>query len=303
MAKTKLPTLPLSDPAELANKRILAAREARIKEKRKQEEQEDALDLGLKIEEPVKATDAAEFLRDEWDKKTFGEQPRFTTKVVYGPDPIVHNCPEFHERLEMHGKEAVAAAYEELVMAKGEFAAPDAVMSKSIRKSIAKFGREATAKAFRDRIMRIPERTVEVEVDNGALDPLLSNPMREAVQRYGRPGMAVKFLSDRCMDVLGRRGYEIVKDEKGAPVKIGTLIMGEIPEEWAERRRQHFAEESESAVRAQEDAYFETAEREIRDSRKSGIAPLKPGESITADPALNDLYTGESRTVGVAIER
>jgi hypothetical protein len=287
------------DPSVIANERILKMREDRAFEK----EEKEALDLELGLKETPAAT-AAEFLDDEWDKKQFGFKPKTTTRTVYGPDPIVNNCPEFHVRLERHGLEAVAGAFEELIMQKGEFAAPDAVMSRGIKASIAKFGKEATARAFRERIMRIPVRTIEIEVDT-AIDPLLSNPMREAVARYGRPGMAVKFLSDRCNQVLGMRGYEVVKDERGDPVRIGTLIMAEIPLDWAERRLQHYADEATSALREQEAAYYESAARQIASEggKGAGASAIRPGDSIRADPSLNTDYTGEDRETGIRFSR
>jgi hypothetical protein len=287
------------DPAEAANKKVMAMREERIVRK----EAAATLDLGLDLKEHP-AESAAELLRDEFDKKAFGDAPKTTTRTIYGPDPIVANCPEFHERLERFGLEAVAAAFADLIMQKGEFAAPDAVMSRGIRQSIAKFGKEATAKAFRDRIMQIPSRVVEIELD-GELDPLLTNPMREAVAKYGSPGMSNKFLSERCMAVLGKRGYEIVKDERGDPVKIGTLIMGEIPRDWAERRLRHFAEESSSLIAEQEDAYYEAAAREIRSEggKAAGVTALAPGDMLVANPGTNDLYTGEARETGIKLTR
>lgn len=290
--------LPISDPAEIANRRILAARQERII----QAEVEATIDLGLDLKE-APAESAADVLRDEWDKKAFGEV-KTTTRVVYGPDPVVSNCPEFHERLEKWGLEATAQAFHDLIIERGELSAPDPVMRKGLRQSIAKFGKEATAKAFQDRILRIPSRTVEVELDT-ALDPLLMNPMRAAVERYGSPGMAVKFLSSRCMDVLGMRGYEIVKDERGDPVKIGTLFMGQIPQEWADRRLLHWANESREALAQQEDSFYEAAQREIRSEGGRGLSAsvLKPGEGMRADPMLNDDYTGDTRVTGIQTGR
>lgn len=291
MGTTRKRKLPIDDPAKLANARILAAREQRIID----QEIANTLDLGLKIEQKQPET-AAELLRDEWDKKAFGDVPKLTTHVVYGPDPLVDNCPAFHDYLEKHGKEGLALLFQELILRKGEMAAPDAVMRVGIRKSIARFGKEATAKAFYDRVMQIPERTVEIEIDT-ELDPLLMNPMRAIVAQYCPAGMAPKFLSDRCMQVLGKRGYEIVKDERGDPVRCGTLYLGVIPQHVAERRRQYFADQSRAEVKEQEEAYLERADRFAREEG-GGAAPLTARDSVTANPRINDDYTGESRRAG-----
>src|ERR1051325_9496380 len=118
MATPRKNKLPIADPADLANQRILAAREARLIEKEKEES--IALGLGLKEPETAEPQNAAELIRDEFDKKSFGEVPKTTTRIVYGPDPIVDKCPEFHERLERFGLQGVAEAFETLVLKKGE---------------------------------------------------------------------------------------------------------------------------------------------------------------------------------------
>jgi hypothetical protein len=294
---------PPIDPAESLNRKILADRQKRIIAQERAE-QAQSIDLGLKIESGTPES-AAEFLRDEWDKKAYGEPPKTTTRVVYGPDPIVDRCPEFHDRLEKYGKEAVAEAFHDLVMKKGELAAPDAIMRKGLRASIAKFGKEPTAKAFYDRIMQIPERVVEIELDD-VIDPMIVNPMRDLVARYAPPGMSVKFLSDRCMDVIGKRGYEIVKDERGDPVRMGGMFMGIIPEYIARRREEHFVEESDSQLAEMQDAYMERAEREIHaegGAAKSGASVLRTGERLTADPRINDEYDGDVRATGFKLDR
>jgi len=298
MATTNRKPIKETDPAIIANQRILQARTERLI----QQEVEATLDLGLSLkEEDAKGpASAVDFLKDEWDRKAFGDEVNTISRTVYGPDPIVNNCPEFHERLEKWGLEAIAESFYKLVLDKGEMACPDAIMRKGVAQSIKRFGKEATAAAFRDRILRIPSHVVEIETDT-ALDPLLSNPMRVAVERYSKPGMAVKFLSDRCMDVLGMRGYVIVKDERGDPVRIGTLYMGEIPQDWADRRRQHFADLSIDAVKEQEESYYEEAARKIASEGGKGMGAsiLKRGDSIRGDPAINDVYSGESRKTGI----
>jgi hypothetical protein len=295
-----LPRKPtLTDPAEIANQKILENREKRIIQAELAKP-----DFGLQLDTPP-PTSAADVLADEWDKNAFGAPPKTTTRVVYGPDPLVRDCPEFHEALEKYGKEGVAERYRILVMEKGADAFPDPIMRRGVRTAIARnFSKEQVAQACYDRVMRIPSRVVEIETGDSALDPLLVNPMRALVDRYCEPGMSPKFLSPRCIDVLGKRGYEIVKDEHGDPVKCGTLIMGVIPTEWAERRRAHFAEISQEAVREQESSYYETAARAVHDTGVGGAGPLRPGESVRADATENDpALLGLTREAGIRIER
>ncbi len=283
-----------TDPAEMMNQRILAEREERIV----REEVAKDMDLGLDLKAKT-PENAAELLTDEFDRKAFGE-PKTMQRTIYGPDPLVTNCPEFHERLERYGQEEVAAAFKELIVKKSEMAVPDPVMRRSIRKSIERFGKEATAQAFYDRVMRIPSRVVDIDMDD-ALDPLLVNPMVGIIQRYGRPGFSNKFLSEACNKQFGLRGYQIVKDEHGDPVRMGTLILGEIPTALAERRRQHWADESRALIQEQEHAFNENAEKAIRDSGVRGAQPLARGETVRRSSDVNDEWLNESRDTGVRI--
>jgi hypothetical protein len=144
---------------------------------------------------------------------------------------------------------------------------------------------------------------------------IFAAPMEEAVQRYGQPGMAAKFLSERCIGVLGLRGYELVKDERGEVVKVGTLMMGQIPERMAEARRRHWAKESDDAVREAAEQFEDSAARAIRDGGRGGISVLRDGEGVSAnaagdffvddklDPELTASYLGRSRDTGFRVER
>ena len=174
-------------------------------------------------------------------------------------------------------------------------------MQRALAGAIGKFGVEAVAEAFAERIMRIPRREYEIEVDRG-IDELLGNPLQDAVERYGTPGFAPKFLSERCIGVLGMRGYRIVKDEHGDPVKVGTLIMGEIPQGIADRRREAAAEESREKVRDIQESFQVAADRVIQESRASGVTPLREEELIHANATESEGYIGQSRTAGVRFE-
>lgn len=292
---------PAADPAELANKRILADRQDRIDSAKAVETLATDLGLDLKDPEPV-ADNPADFLREEWDKKTFGDAIPTYTRVVYGPDALLISCPGMKQSIENIGLENYAMATAEAILLKEEKAVPDPIMQKGLRAAIARFGKIAVADAFRKRIMEIPQRTVEVEADR--TDAMIfAKPMEEAVVRYGTPGMAPKFLSERCIGVLGLRGYVVVKDEKGDPVKVGTLIMGEIPIRMAEARRRHYADESSQAVREAADQFEDTAARAIREGGKGGISVLREGERVTANAADNSDDLGRSRDSGFRVER
>ena len=273
------------DPAEAANARILADRQARIDQAKASETL--ATDLGLNLKpKQSEADNPADFLRDEWDKKTFGDAIPTYTRIVYGPDPLLITCPEMKAQIEKIGLENYAGATAEAILLKEERAVKDPIMQKGLRAAIAKFGKDAVASAFQARILEIPQRTVEVEADRSDA-MIFAKPMEEAVERYGQPGMATKFLSERCIGVLGLRGYELVKDEKGNVVKVGTLMMGQIPERMANARRDHWARESDDAVREAVEQFEDAAARAIRDGGRGGISVLREGEGVTANAAAD----------------
>ena len=299
---------PVSDPAEVANKRILAERQARIDAQKAVETL--STDLGLDLKDPAPVADnPLDFLSEEWDRKTFGDAIPTYTRVIYGPDPLLVTCPAMKTSIENIGLENYASATAEAILLKEDKAVPDPIMQKGLRAAISRFGKDAVASAFRERILKIPQRTVEVEADR--TDAMIfAKPMEEAVLKYGSAGMAPKFLSDRCIGVLGLRGYEIVKNENGEPVKVGTLIMGEIPLRMAEARRDHWARESDELVREVAEEFEEKAARAIRDGGGSGISVLRDGERVSAnaagdleDPQETASYLGRDRPTGFTVER
>ena len=302
-----LPKTP-PDPSQALNDRILADRQARIDKQKAEETLATDLGLNLKPPEP-EAENAADFLRDEWDKKTFGESIPTYTRIVYGPDELLTRCPEMRAQIENIGLENYAHATAEAILLKEERAVKDPVLQRGLRAAIARFGVQSVAAAFRDRILKIPQRTVEIEADRS--DALIfARPMEEAVEKYGQPGMSAKFLSEFVIGVRGLRGYEIVKNEHGDPVKVGTPVMGQIPERMAAARREHWARESDDMVREAAEQFEDAAARAIRDGGRGGISVLRDGEGVTSnaagdfdDPELTASYLGRSRDTGFRVER
>jgi hypothetical protein len=294
---------PVIDPAQIANKRILKDREERIQAEKDKETL--ATNLGLNIQpEKKESDDPVEFLRDEFDRKTFGEAFPTYTRLVYGPSELLTNFPDVRERIEEMGLERYAELTAETIRLKGEKAVPNPMMQRGLRAAIRKFGIDRVAETFRAHIMAIPVQTVEVEADRSDA-MIFAQPMEEAVQRYGSPGMRAKFLSDRCIGVLGLRGYQIVKDEHGDPVKVGTLIMGEIPIRMAEARQRHFAKESEDAVLEAQEEFEDAAERAIyADGAKgAGFSVLGARDRMTPNASENEDLIGKTRDTGFRVEK
>jgi hypothetical protein len=291
------PVLPQPDPDQASNARVLAQREKRIQAR---VAAETPPDLGLEMEQPVsQATDPAEFLADEFDRKAFGE-PRMMQKTVYGPDPLLRSCPDLYAKLEKYGLEDYAEMAAETIRQKQDQAFPDPVLKAGIRGAIGRFGVEPVARAFRDRILKIPVRTVEIPASD-EYDEFLGDPLAEAMAKYLTPGFAARFLSDHCIAVLGMRGYRIVKNEFGDPVKVGTLTMAEIPQRIADRRRMGAAEESERQVREIEEEYGERLERAAEGA--TGVRVLSDKDVMHANATEEERYLGQNRPGGVTIER
>lgn len=285
------------DPAQVANQAILADREARIEANRK-----PIPDLGLVIPES-NADTAAEFLADEFDKRTFGAPAETIQKVVYGPDPLLDQSPAMKETIEKIGLQDYAEATRRAILSKGAMALADGVLRQGLARAIAKFGAEKVADAFADRILKIPVRTVEYELDRDVdVEIAGSRVLDDAVTKYRRPGMSYKFLSPRCIDVLGLRGYQLVKDPAGDVVKVGTLMLGEIPELTAQRRRAYYEEQSNSAIATEVARYTDEAERLAHKSGHRGVGPLRADEVITANATETEEYLGASRPAGFSIE-
>ncbi|HWE51393.1 MAG TPA: hypothetical protein VG273_16495 [Bryobacteraceae bacterium] len=286
-----------ADPVQPINDQVLADREARIENDRRQ-----IPDLGLGLEEPEPAT-AAEFI-DEFDKKAFGEDVPTYSRIVYGPDPLFDQCPSMRAAIEKIGLHDYAEVVFREIVKNRETAFSDQILQRGIAAGINKFGVEQVADAFRKRILRIPSRRVEYEVDRDFDSEVVgSRVLDEAVARYGQPGMAYKFLSDRVIAQLGMRGYEIVKNEAGEPVKVGSLMMGEIPLRVAERRRRHNAEQAREAIDREVEKFQDEAERLAQQSRHAGVGPLLRDELMTAHASESKAAVGQTRAAGFHLEQ
>jgi hypothetical protein len=66
------------------------------------------------------------------------------------------------------------------------------------------------------------------------------DPFKEIADRYAVPGMRPKFMRDRKDGVTG--DHQVVKDQKGDPVKVKGMVLAHIPEEKAQARARHYRE-------------------------------------------------------------
>jgi hypothetical protein len=124
------------------------------------------------------------------------------------------------------------------------------------------------------------EKGLEKMGDEQFLD---TDPFKETVApfRERQPGFSFKMLSERVIQKRGLRGFEVVKDEKGDPVKCGGMILGRMPQDLARRRNARFQELGNEALREAAEAYQREQEKVIREGGRDGLGVLRPGEILT----------------------
>ena len=98
------------------------------------------------------------------------------------------------------------------------------------------------------------------------------DPMKTLADKHVAPGMRPKFLSPSKCDREGTRGWKPVADENGNLVKLGNMILGEMPEEAVARRK---AALNEAARQAQAEVIgeFEEQSAQILSAAKRSSAP------------------------------
>lgn len=292
---------PLNPRVQQTNEEILADRVDRIEAGRKVVGVD--LGLGLKAPDPENAT---EFLADEFDRKAFGDEAATITRIIWGPDPLIDQCPQLRAALDRYGREDYAEAAGENIRRNGHKGIDNPLIQRSLQRAIAKFGVDAVADAFRARILSIPFRTVEVDASD-TFDTELggSSVLSECIAQNERPGMAYRFFSQPCLDRYGWRGYTPVKLASGDIVKAGTLFLGEITFERLDVRRRRLAQAAAEALDGLSDNHVAGQENELRKLRDAGyqttgIAAMGVGENLTFPGVESSEYAGQS---GVHLSR
>jgi hypothetical protein len=90
------------------------------------------------------------------------------------------------------------------------------------------------------------------------------DPMKELVEEHIEPGMRAKFLSPGRVERDGTRGFEVVKDSKGDPVKMGRMVLGQMPEAKARARATFYQKKGSERLSAIEQEHKER-QRELVD--------------------------------------
>lgn len=107
-----------------------------------------------------------------------------------------------------------------------------------------------------------------------------TDPVASLLQRHGEPGKKYRLLSERIVGARGLRGYVPVRDGEGNLVKLGTSVLGEMPEELAQKRDAFFQEESSRAVRVAQEEFQVKQEQMVHDAGVEGVGPLASNQVL-----------------------
>lgn len=99
------------------------------------------------------------------------------------------------------------------------------------------------------------------------------DPMKELVAQHVAPGMRPKFLSQQNIARGKTGGFQPVIDEKGNPVRLGTLVLAQMSEERAVKRNAHYQERGNAQLREIQEQFTQEQERFQRDA---GVRPSAP---------------------------
>jgi hypothetical protein len=97
------------------------------------------------------------------------------------------------------------------------------------------------------------------------------DPMKELADAHVGPGMRPGFLSPRVIARQGMRGYKAVIVD-GEPVKLGDMILGEIPEEKAAGRQEHYRRIGQDRLTEMHETFQEGQEQIMRTAGRSRSA-------------------------------
>lgn len=105
-------------------------------------------------------------------------------------------------------------------------------------------------------------------------EPWLAPNQMESVMRENLPeGHRGRFLSPQRIQERGLRGWQpVIKD--GAPVKLGNMVLGSMPEDLAERRNKFFREKDADRLKQ----HKENTEEQMAKAAHAAKLRMAPGE-------------------------
>jgi hypothetical protein len=119
---------------------------------------------------------------------------------------------------------------------------------------------EVRASVIRDPLQKSLEKRKDDVLDRGMETWEAENPMREQIEQYGKPGFRTRYLSDATVQKRGRRKWEPVINEKGDPVRLGGMVMAQMPEGRADARNKAVRAAGNERLKQVQEKYMEGAE-------------------------------------------
>jgi len=110
-----------------------------------------------------------------------------------------------------------------------------------------------------DEVTKGCEKRKDDVIDRG-MEPWESpNAMEDLIKRHVAPGFSGKFLSPNRIEKNGTRGFEVVTQANGEPVKVRNMVLGQMPAEKVEKRNKFYRDKSASAAKVIKEQYMAEA--------------------------------------------
>ena len=113
---------------------------------------------------------------------------------------------------------------------------------------------------------------------------LAPDPMRALADEHVVRGMHPRFLSQARLNKEGNytRGYEVVRGENGDPIKLGTLVLSQMPQDMADKKNAHYEGKGNQAMKEILDSAKEKSDGMLRTARQLGIE-MPAGEAYAGE--------------------
>ena len=127
-----------------------------------------------------------------------------------------------------------------------------------------------------------------------------TDPMVGAINEFGKAGMAHRFLSPDRVRSKGLRNWKPVTAPNGDPVKVGNMILGEMPEAKKRQRDRYYSDLSREAVEENAAQIQDIQEKIIRDGGigRDQARALRRGEMVGSNDPDGGVEIGMSRSRG-----
>ncbi len=107
---------------------------------------------------------------------------------------------------------------------------------------------ESAARVTQDQYSKTLEHRRDAVKDQGMEPWQAPDPLKEVADAHTPEGMKAKFLSPARVAKDGTRGYEVVKDGRGDPVRVRDMVLGVMPESKVEQRNAFYRSKANQAI-------------------------------------------------------